>query len=174
MGKPPSTDLGDPVVIGVISAPHGVRGTVRVRPPGSGRHLRFGVEPVVDGKRRRILASRQTPKGFLVDLEGIGDRDRAASLRGVELVLDRDELDAPDEEEFYVGDLVGLGVYDEAGTRVGSVSDVLETPAHEILLIRDDEVEAAEHYVPFTHEHVPTVDLEGGRVVVNLPEVTPE
>jgi 16S rRNA processing protein RimM len=174
VGKPPSSDLAEPVVIGVISAPHGVRGTLRVRPPGSGRHLRRGVEPVVDGERRRILASRQTPKGFLVDLEGIGDRDLAASLRGSELTLDREELDAPDEEEFYVGDLVGLEVYDEAGTRIGSVSDVLETPAHEILLIRDDEEDPAEHYVPFTYEHVPTVDPEGGRVVVNLPEVTPE
>ena len=174
MGKPPSSDLADPVVIGVISAPHGVRGTVRVRPPGSGRHLRRGVEPVVDGERRRILASRQTPKGFLVDLEGIADRDLAASLRGSELTLDREELDAPDEEEFYVGDLVGLEVYDEAGTRIGSVADILETPAHEILFIRDDEEEPAEHYVPFTHEHVPTVDPEGGRVVVDLPNVTPE
>jgi 16S rRNA processing protein RimM len=174
VGKPPSSDLAEPVVIGVISAPHGVRGTLRVRPPGSGRHLRRGVEPVVDGERRRILASRQTPKGFLVDLEGIGDRDLAASLRGSELTLDREELDAPDEEEFYVGDLVGLEVYDEAGTRIGSVSDVLETPAYEILLIRDDEEDPVEHYVPFTYEHVPTVDPEGGRVVVNLPEVTPE
>lgn len=174
MGELRSSDLADPVVIGVISAPHGVRGTLRVRPPGSGRHLRRGVEPVVDGERRRILASRQTPKGFLVDLEGIADRNLAASLRGSELTLDRDELDAPDEEEFYVGDLVGLEVYDKAGTRIGSVADVLETPAHEILLIRDDEEEPAEHYVPFTHEHVPTVNPEGGRIVVRLPEVTPE
>ncbi len=174
MGKSPSSDLVDPVVIGVISAPHGVGGTVRVRPPGSGRHLRRGVEPVVDGERRRILASRPTPKGFLVDLEGIADRDLAASLRGHELLLDREELDAPDEEEFYVWDLVGLEVYDEAGFRIGNVADVLETPAHEILLIRDDEEEPAEHYVPFTHEHVPTVDLEGGHVVVDLPKAIPE
>ena len=174
MGELRSSDLADPVVIGVISAPHGVRGTLRVRPPGSGRHLRRGVEPVVDGERRRILASRQTPKGFLVDLEGIADRNLAASLRGSELTLDRVELDAPDEEEFYVGDLVGLEVYDKAGTRIGSVADVLETPAHEILLIRDDEEEPAEHYVPFTHDHVPTVNPEGGRIVVRLPEVTPE
>jgi 16S rRNA processing protein RimM len=160
--------LADPVVIGVISAPHGVRGTVRVKAPGSGRHLRRGVEPVVDGKRRLILESRQTPKGFLIDLGGIEDRDLAASLRGSELLLDREELDAPDEEEFYVDDLVGLAVYDEAGTYIGSIVDVLETPAHEILIIRDDET--AEHYVPFTYEHVPTIDPEAGRVVVNPPE----
>ena len=170
MGKLPKSDLADPVVIGVISAPHGVRGTVRVRAPGSGRHLRRGVEPLVDGERRRILTSRQTPKGFLIDLEGVGDRDLAASLRGSELILDREELDAPEEEEFYVGDLVGLEAYDELGARVGSIANTLETPAHEILVIRDDEEEPAEHYVPFTYDHVPTVDRETGRVVVNLPE----
>ncbi len=145
---------------------------MRVKAPGSGRHLRRGIEPLVDGVRRRILVSRQTPKGFLVDFEGIGDRDLAASLRGTEMLLDREELDSPDEEEFYVGDLAGLEVYDEAGTHVGRITDVLSTPAHEILVVRDDE--SAEWYVPFTHAHVPTVDPERGRVVVNLPEVAPE
>jgi 16S rRNA processing protein RimM len=165
--------LADPVVIGVIAAPHGVRGTVRVRAPGSGRHLRKGVEALVNGQRRRILASRQTPKGFLVDLEGVDSRDLAASLRGYELVLDREELDAPDEEEFYVGDLVGLEVYDDTGTYIGSVVDILDTPAHEIILVQNDGA-ATEQYIPFSREHVPTIDLEERRILVSLPEVASE
>lgn len=173
MGELSSGDLADPVVIGLVAAPHGVRGTLRVRPPGSGRHLRKGVEPVVNGERRRILSSRETPKGFLLDLEGITDRELAASLRGSELLLDREELDVPDSEEFYVADLVGLEARDETGTRIGSVAEVFETPAHEVLVVRDDE-EGAEHYVPFTLAYVPTVDLDGRRVVVILPEPTPE
>ncbi|MDP8926556.1 MAG: ribosome maturation factor RimM [Actinomycetota bacterium] len=163
--------LRDPVVIGVISAPHGVRGTVRVKSLGAGRHLRRGVEPVVEGERRRILAARETPKGFLIDLEGIEDRDLAGSLRGSELLLGREELDAPEEGEFYVGDLVGLEAYDEAGARVGSVADILQTPAHEVLVVQDYEEEI---YVPFTVEHVPKVDLEGGRILVRLPETFSE
>ena len=163
--------LRDPVVIGVISAPHGVRGTLRVKSLGAGRHLRRGVEPVVEGERRRILAARETPKGFLIDLEGIEDRDLAGSLRGSELLLGREELDAPEEGEFYVGDLVGLEAYDEAGARVGSVADILETPAHEVLAVQDYDEEI---YVPFTFEHVPKVDLEGGRIVVRLPETFSE
>jgi 16S rRNA processing protein RimM len=159
--------LTDPVVIGLVASPHGIRGTVRVKAPGSGRHLRKDIEPFVDGERRRILAARVTPKGFLVDLEGITSREEAARLRGAELLLDRGELDVPEEEEFYVGDLVGLAVYDVEGTYVGSVIYIFETPAHEILVVRDNK-SAAEHYVPFTFEHVPTVDLKGGRVVVNL------
>jgi len=72
-----------------------------------------------------------------------------------------------------VGSLL-LGLYDEAGTRIGSVADILERRAHDILFIRDDEKETAEYYVPFTQEHVPTVDPEGGRVVVDFSKITPE
>jgi 16S rRNA processing protein RimM len=158
--------LSDPVVIGKIVAPHGVQGTLKVKAPGSGRHLRKGVEPLVNGERRRILVVRETPKGFLVDLEGIRDREIAGSLRGTELLLDREELDTPDAEEFYVGDLLGLHVYDAAGTRVGNVVGLFETPAHEVLVIRDDE--SVESYVPFTFEHVPSVNPKRGRIVVNL------
>ncbi|MDP8951489.1 MAG: ribosome maturation factor RimM [Actinomycetota bacterium] len=157
----------DPVMIGLIVAPHGVRGTLKIKAPGSGRHLREGAEPFVDGERRRILAARETPKGFLVDLEGVTSREEATRLRGTELLLDREELDAPEEEEFYVGDLIGLTAYDAEGRDIGGVVDVLETPAHEVLVLRDES--DAEHYVPFTFEHVPTVDPEGGRIVVNLP-----
>ena len=157
----------DPVVIGVVVAPHGVRGTVRVRASGSGRHLREGLEPVVAGRRRRISRVRETPRGFLVDLEGVGDRSEAAAFKGEELLLDRRELDAIEEGEFYVGDLVGLTAVDNAGEILGTVEETFETPAHEILVVRK---EGDVLYVPFTLEHVPEVDLDARRVVVRPPE----
>lgn len=163
--------LSDPVVIGFVAAPHGTRGTVKVRPAGSGRHLREGVEPVIAGRRMRISNARQTPKGFLVDLEGVGDRSEAAALRGEELRLDRGELDAPEEGEFYVGDLIGLIAKNDGGEVVGVVDETFETPAHEILVIRNkDEPALHERYVPFTAEHVPELDLTAGVVVVRPPE----
>ena len=164
-------ELSDPVVIGFVAAPHGTRGTLKVRPAGTGRHLREGVEPVIAGRRMRISHVRQTPKGFLVDLEEVEDRPQAAALRGEELRLDRRELDAPGEGEFYVGDLIGLTAINDGGKVVGVVEETFETPAHEILVIRSKERPAlAEQYVPFTAEHVPELDLRGGRVVVRLPE----
>ena len=163
-------ELSDPIIIGIVAAPHGIRGTLRVKPTGSGRHLREGVEPFVGDARRRILKARETPKGFLVDAEGVEDRAGAAALRGAEVVLDRAELDTPDEDEFYVGDLVGLEAYDaESGDHVGAVVHVFPTPAHDVMVVRGDEEE--ETYVPFTLEHVPDVDPEGGRVSVRLPEI---
>ena len=160
--------LSDPVAIGVVVAPHGVRGTLRVRPLGSGKHLRRGMEPVVAGAKRRISATRETPKGFLVDIEGIGSREDATSLKGEELFLDRAELDAPEEGEFYVADLVGLTAVDAAGESVGIVEDTFETAAHEVLVVRGKGVQ--DLYVPFTFEHIPVLDLESGRVVIRPPE----
>jgi 16S rRNA processing protein RimM len=164
-------ELSDPVVIGFVAAPHGTRGTLKVRPAGSGRHLREGVEPVIGGRRMRISHARQTPKGFLLDLEGVGDRSQAAVLRGEELRLDRRELDAPEEGEFYVGDLIGLTAKNDGGEVVGVVEETFETLAHEILVIRNKEEPALpELYVPFTAEHVPELDLAAGIVVVRPPE----
>jgi 16S rRNA processing protein RimM len=160
-------ELSDPVAIGVVIAPHGVRGTLRVRAVGSGRHLRKDVDPVVAGTRRRISTARQTPKGFLVQLEGVESRAAADSLRGEQLFLDRADLEAPEEGEFYVVDLVGLTAVDDTGETVGTVTDTFETAAHEVLVIREENEDL---YVPFTLEHVPEVDLETGRVVIQPPE----
>ena len=162
--------LSDPVSIGTVTTPHGVNGTLRVRPAGSGRHLREGIQPVVAGERRRISHARSTPKGFLVDLEGVGDRAAAAALRGEGLFLDRGELDPPESGEFYVGDLVGLRAVGEEGEDLGEVSETIESPAHEILVVREEGPDGRELFVPFTLEHVPEVDLASDRVVVRPPE----
>jgi 16S rRNA processing protein RimM len=156
-------------VIGVVVAPHGVRGTLRVRALGAGKHLREGREPVVAGVRRRISSARQSPKGFLLDLEGVESRTDAQPLRGEQLLLDREELDSTEEGEFYVADLVGLKAVSDAGEILGTVTDTFETAAHEVLVVREEKGRQ-DLYLPFTMEHVPQVDLQTGRIVVRPPE----
>jgi 16S rRNA processing protein RimM len=156
-------------VIGVVVAPHGVRGTLRVRALGAGKHLREGREPVVAGVRRRISSARQSPKGFLLDLEGVESRTDAQPLRGEQLLLDREELDSTEEGEFYVADLVGLTAVNDAGEVLGTVTDTFETAAHEVLVVREEKGRQ-DLYLPFTMEHVPQVDLQTGRIVVRPPE----
>jgi 16S rRNA processing protein RimM len=158
----------DPVPIGVVVGTHGVRGTLRVRAFGGGRHLREGMEPVVGGERHRISGARETPKGFLVDVEGIGSREDARSLKGKELLIGRGDLDLPEEGEYYVADLVGLTAFDDAGEVVGVVSDTFETAAHEVLVVR--ERGGRDLYVPFTLEHVPELDPGSRRLVIRPPE----
>ena len=160
--------LVDPVVIGVVVAPHGVRGTLKVRTIGPGKHIRKNLAPVIAGARRKIFVARQTPKGFLVEVEGIQSREGALSLKGEELMLDRDELDAPEEGEYYVTDLVGLTAVSEAGEILGTVEDTFETAAHEVLVVREED--DGDIYVPFTLEHVPELDPRAGRITIRPPE----
>lgn len=158
-------ELSDPVVVGIVVGAHGIRGTFRVR--STGRHLREGVTLVISGEPRRITKVRETPKGFLVDLEGVKKRAEVEVMRGQELLMDRDELDDPEPGEFYVADLVGLTVLDERGNKLGVVSETTPSPAHEVLTIRDGDTES---YVPFTLEHVPKVRMDERVVVVRPPE----
>lgn len=162
-------ELSDPVAIGVVVTPHGVRGTLRVRALGAGKHLREGTQPVVAGVRRRISSARQTPKGFLLDLEGVESRTDAQPLRGEQLFVDRKELDSTQEGEFYVADLVGLTAVGNAGEVLGTVTDTFETAAHEVLVVREEKGRQ-DLYLPFTMEHVPQVDLQMGRIVVRPPK----
>lgn len=160
--------LIDPVVIGIVVAPHGVRGTLKVRAIGPGKHIRKNSTPVIGSARRKILAARQTPKGFLVEVEGVRSREEARTLQGVELLLERGELDAPEEGEYYVADLVGLTAVNEAGEILGVVEDTFETAAHEVLVVREED--DGDFYIPFTLEHVPELDARLGRITIRPPE----
>jgi 16S rRNA processing protein RimM len=131
------------------------------------------VEPFISGARHRILEVRETGKGFLLDLEGVGSREDAEALRSGELKLDRSELDDTAEDEFYVEDLIGLAAFSESGEMLGTVSEVFDSPAHEVLVIRSEPGESgdiSELLVPFTSEHVPDVELDTGRIVARPPE----
>jgi len=70
-----------------------------------------------------------------------------------------------------VDDLIGLTAISEAGEVLGTVGETFETPAHEVLVIREEgDEDAPVRYVPFTYEHVPNLNLSARRVTVHLPE----
>ncbi len=103
-----------------------------------------------------------------MDVDGVDDRSQVGALRGETLSLERAELEDPEEDEVYVGDLVGLTAVDEAGETVGEVTETFDSGAHEVLVVRragDEDI-----LVPFTLEHVPELDIPSGSVTVHLPE----
>lgn len=156
------------VCVGVISGVHGVRGVVRVKPFTESPDEIDAYGPLEDesGSRRFSLEVIGTGKGVvLCAIDGVEDRTAAEKLRGTKLYVARAALPALDEEDaFYHSDLLGLAVVFADGTRVGSVAAVYDFGAGDVVEIAGDAGGTA--MIPFTREAVPTVDLEGGRLVV--------
>jgi 16S rRNA processing protein RimM len=105
----------------------------------------------------------------LAAIEGVGDRDAAEALTGTRLYVDRAALPAPEEGEFYRGDLVGLAAELADGTKVGEVISVEDYGAGDIVEIARPGDKAL--LMPFTDATVPVVDIAGGRIVIAPPEV---
>ena len=99
----------------------------------------------------------------IVKFAGVNDRDAAELLKGVQLTMEESDLRTLDEGEYWPSQLQGLEVRDPSGTKRGVVLDVITGGAQDRLSIQ---VPTGRVEVPFVDALVPTVDLEGGFVVV--------
>ncbi len=171
-GAAPAEGEGNRVCLGAIAGPHGVRGLVKIKSFTQDPANLTAYGPLGDesGRRRFEIAVTGQAKGLLLArIAGVEDRDAAQGLRGVRLYIDRAALPEPgDAEEFYQADLIGLVAEDPQGRPLGTVASVENYGAGDFLEIA--RAEAAPLLVPFTRTVVPLIDLEGGRVVVDLPE----
>jgi 16S rRNA processing protein RimM len=160
--------MGRKVLIGAIGRPHGVRGFLRVQsfavPPAA--IAGYGVLSDEAGReyRLRLVSDGDMP---VVRIDGVRDRDAAQRLTGTRLFAEREAFAPEAEDEFYHADLVGLRAEDAAGQVLGQVAAVNDFGAGAMLDIARSDGETL--LLPFTRAAVPVVDLEGGRVVVELP-----
>lgn len=163
--------MSEPIVVGYIRRAHGIRGAVIVRSLSDDPH-RFekGSEFLTDDPatgRVKLVGVQSHKEGFLVTLEGIGDRNAAERLRGVSLLIEAKQRRRLEDDEYWPDDLIGLAVLDTSGCRVGIVAEVVEGVSQDRLRVA---ASGAEFDVPFVADIVVAVDLAGGRLVVDLPE----
>ncbi|MCX8032955.1 MAG: ribosome maturation factor RimM [Thermoleophilia bacterium] len=174
----------DWIEVGRIVRPHGVRGEVRISAesdnperfaPGAVLHARPGQSGLVVEAGEHIRLTIEAVRGDddfpIVAFREIGDRDQAEALRGFVLEIPADLLPELGEDEFYPFDLEGLAVRDPAGEVVGRVVEVLDYPAHGVLVIAIEG--KGTHMVPFVAEAVPTVRVAEGYLVVESRFLAP-
>jgi 16S rRNA processing protein RimM len=159
------------VCLGVVVGAHGVRGVLRIKPFTEDPEAvgAYGPLESESGDRRFELKVHGMHKGVvLAEVPGVADRDAALALKGARLYVDRAVLPEPEEDDsFYYADLLGLAVEDTQGTPLGRVVGVDDHGAGDVI-----EIAAARgpvRVLPFTKAVVPTVDLAGGRLVVDPP-----
>ncbi|MDE8347105.1 MAG: ribosome maturation factor RimM [Acidocella sp.] len=164
---------GRMILMGVIGKPYGVRGYVRVN-AFTAEADALADYPLSDEAGRRFsLVWLHDNVARLSEITSAGprlitDRLEAERLTNTKLFAPRDALPPPDEDEFYLADLVGLRVVDEGGAALGSIAAVHDYGAGTSL-----EITPGGWLVPFTRAAVPEIDLIAGLVkVVPPPEVT--
>jgi 16S rRNA processing protein RimM len=162
------------ILVGRVTGVHGVRGELKIAAFTATpealldyRDLRRG-----DGTPAiKLTSGRPAKAGLVVRAKGVETRDQAEALRGLELYVARDALPTPDDDEFYLTDLIGLEARDTTGAAVGRIRTVENFGAGDLLEI-EPVGGGASWWLPFTREAVPDVDIGGGWVVVTAPEAT--
>jgi 16S rRNA processing protein RimM len=159
------------VCLGQIGAPHGVRGEVRLRSFTAEPEAiaTYGPLQTDDGRAITIESLRAAKDHFVAVLSGIHDRDAAAQLANTKLYVPRERLpQLADPEEFYHADLIGLAVADRGGRPLGSVVAIHNFGAGDLIEVRLDASGKSE-LLAFNDANVPSVDIAGGRVVIEPP-----
>jgi 16S rRNA processing protein RimM len=108
--------------------------------------------------------SKRAGQALAVKLEGIDTVDAARLLNGAEVQVDRSALPPTGPKEYYLHDLLGLDAVNREGIPLGRVDELLDMPAHPLLVLRDGKVE---RLVPLVRERLVAVDLAAGRVTVD-------
>src|ERR1700674_3368447 len=158
------------ICIARIGAAHGVRGAVKLwtftEDPCAVQQ--YGPLLTKDGARSFEVATAREAKGHLVaTLKGVSTREEAERLNGLELYIAREKLPDTDEDEYYHADLIGLAAVNAANEPLGRVIAIHNFGAGDIIEIAPPS--GSTMLLPFTNAVVPSVDLAGGRVVIEFP-----
>lgn len=172
------------VVMGRIVAPYGVYGWLKIVPDteyldGLLDYDRWWLGKAPHWREVAVEQAKLHNDVLLVKLADIGDRDQALALKGQQIAVPRAALPAPEAGEYYWSDLIGLKVSNLQGVDFGTIVQVFETGANDVLVVREAKLSPVinktgstgeavrERLIPFTDEAVPEVNLQAGTVLVD-------
>ena len=151
---------------GQIVNTHGVRGEVRIVPWADSPDFlcRFSTL-YLDGAPRRVLSSRVHKGSVIAKLDGVDTVEAAMLLRDKTVQLRRTDAKLP-EGAFFLADIIGLDVVDEAGQVLGTLKEVLSPSVQQVYVVVGDR----EILIPAVPEFILETNIEGGYIRVRLIE----
>ena len=161
--------------VGRIGKAHGILGeaTIEVRTDEAEDRFAIGAVLETESHGNLTVASARVHNGILLlAFEGIEDRNAIETLRNELLYADVD-IDAPgvDEDDYHVLQLIGCKAFLVDGDEFGEVSEVLNLPGQDVLVIKSGSTETL---IPFVHQLVPVVDIKARRMTVIPPLIEGE
>jgi 16S rRNA processing protein RimM len=151
---------------GRIVNTHGIAGEVKIEVwLDSPQFMKKCGRIYVGDKAYKITSGREHKGMLLAKLEGIDDVNAAMTLKGREVSIDRADAKLP-KGAYFLQDIVGARVEDESGKLIGTLSEIMETPASLIYVVQGE----TEHLIPAVPEFIIKTDAESGVITVKLIE----
>jgi 16S rRNA processing protein RimM len=158
----------DPVVIGRIVKPVGIRGEVKVIFTSGEPDRLQGVENVTIRTRHGFfdlqIRSQQCNAGYArIHFDDVNDPDEAEILRNAEIVIDSGELPALSSDEFYVDQIIGSRAISDTGEELGKLEEILNLGSRDVWVVRGPQ---GEILVPAPGPFIESVDLSAKLIVL--------
>ena len=163
--------MTDQFQVGIVAAPHGIKGDVKVFPT-TDEPKRFSKLKKVyltrkgQTKLHTVSNVRYSGKFVVLHLSGIETPEEARLLHNVPLMIDRADAMPLPEGMYYIPDLIGCTVVDEDGHMVGTLTDVLRTGANDVYEVTRED--GSTLLVPVSRDCILDTDVEEGRIRVHL------
>ncbi len=160
-------------LIGYITKPQGIRGEVKVEPvtPDPARFNRLEkVFLQVENKVKiyPIEKVRLSDRFVYIKFAGINSRNDAELLRNAEVLIKEEDLIQPDQDEYFIHDLIGCKVLSEDYDEIGVVSDVVQMTSNDVYVVENDE--NVERLIPATKEVIKQVDIGRKIIIIHVLE----
>ncbi len=162
------------ILVGHVAGGFGVKGEVRITAYTADPLALTEYGPLLraDGSHGlTVTAARATKDGVVGRAKEIATKEQADALRNLKLYVPRDRFPEPEEDEFYLADLVGLEARDPEGVALGKVKAVQNFGADDMLEITPS-AGGQTWYLPFTKEAAPELHIADGWLLAVRPTET--
>ena len=164
---------GEPVylAVGKLRRSHGLEGDMlmdvltdfpeRLR---VGRTVYIGEEH----EPMRIAARRGHDRQLVIRFDGFHNPEEVARLRNLNVYVQASSLPKLPEGQYYHHELIGLSAVNESGQTLGQLTQILETGANDVYVIRTSDDK--ELLLPAVEDVILAIDLQKGEILVRPPE----
>ena len=157
--------------IGVITQTHGIKGEVKVFPTTDDVKRFKRLEKVtIDSGKKRFETEIESVKFFkqfvILKFKGFDTIEDIQPYKQAKLLVDREHAVRLRKDEYFVADLIGTKVVSDEGTELGVMTDVIETGANDVYVVKN--IEGEEILFPAIKDCVKEVDLENGVITLHV------
>ncbi len=165
-------------IIGEVVGVHGLGGKLKVKSYADsietykpGINIKLKSSENDDETWYEILESSQYKKGILLSLKGVEDINLAECLKGKEILIKREDLPEPEENDYFWQDLIGLEVFDKKRGNIGRIDNIFQTGANDVFVVKQDKNgDKEEVLVPAIESVIIAVNIKEGTMEIELPK----